>query len=175
MRLLKSKIALLIVTILICFILGEASIRVLSKSDLDGNIIYRDVQFKPYKLPIKETRNKLLQYSREEINSRLLFDKKLGWTPHDNFISLDSIYIYNKDGFRCGSLSDTLHGNDAIRIMIFGDSYAHGDEVNFTGTIGYFLENLFLDNNFNVEILNFAVSGYGMDQAYLRWEEVKHK
>ena len=175
MRSLKSKIALLIVTILICFILGEASIRVLSKSDLDGNIIYRDVQFKPYKLPIKETRNKLLQYSREEINSRLLFDKKLGWTPHDNFISLDSMYIYNKDGFRYGSLSDTLQKNDAVRIMIFGDSYPHGDEVNFSGTIGYFLEKFFSDNNFNVDVLNFAVSGYGMDQAYLRWEEVKHK
>jgi len=175
MRSLKSKIALLIVTILICFILGEASIRVLSKSDLDGNIIYRDIQFKPYKLPQKETKRKLLQYSREEINSRLLFDQKLGWTPHDSFISSDSMYIYNKNGLRCGSLSDTTRKDDAIRIMIFGDSYAHGDEVDFTGTIGYFLEELFSDNNFNVEVLNFAVSGYGMDQTYLRWEKVKHK
>jgi len=175
MRLLKSKIALLIITVLICFILCEISVRLLSNTDLDGNIIYRDVQFKPYKLPQKETEKKLLQYSREEINSRLLFDQKLGWRPHDNFISSDRMYIYNKYGFRCGSLSDTTQNNEAVRIMIFGDSYAHGDEVNFTGTIGYFLKNLFLDNNIHVEVLNFGVSGYGMDQVYLRWENVKDK
>ena len=47
MSLFKSKIVLLIITILICFILGEISIRFLNDSDLDGNIIYREVYLTP--------------------------------------------------------------------------------------------------------------------------------
>lgn len=175
MKSLKNKIVLLTITLFICFSIGEFSIRFLSNTDLDGNIIFRDVQLRPYKLPQKETVEKLLQYSKKEINSRLLFDDNLGWMPHDNFISSDRMYIYNKNGYRCASLSDTLWKKDVIKIMIFGDSYAHGDEVDFSGTIGRILEKLYTDNGINVEVLNFGVSGYGMDQAYLRWEMVKHK
>ena len=175
MKLIKSKILLLFFTILICFILGEISIRILASTDLDNNVIFSDVQLKPYKLPKIETEKKLQQYSKNKINSRLLFDKNLGWKPHENFISSDRMYIYNKYGIRSASLSDTLLKNDAVKIAIFGDSYVHGDEVKFNETIGHFIEEFFLNDSINVEILNFGVSGYGMDQAYLRWECVKDK
>ncbi|NOX66262.1 MAG: hypothetical protein GXO85_10865, partial [Chlorobi bacterium] len=171
----KSKIALLFLTIFILFILGEVSIRILAETDLDDNIIFRDVQFKPYKLPRKETAKKLQKYSRNEQNSRLLFDKELGWVSHSSFVSLDSMYIYNKDGIRSASTTDNPKQNDAITIMFFGDSYAHGDEVNYNGTIEYFLQKLFSEQNIKVQVLNFAASGYGMDQAFLRWEKVKDK
>jgi len=175
MHSLKSKIALLLFTIFSLFVLGEVSIRILAESDLDNNVIFRDVQFKPYKLPRRETAKKLQQYSTHKENSRLLFDKELGWIPHSNFSSLDSMYIYNNEGIRSASVTDTQKKDDAITIMFFGDSYTHGDEVSYTGTIEYFLEKLFSEQSQNVEVLNFAVSGYGMDQALLRWEKVKDK
>lgn len=174
MHSLKSKIALLFFTIFILFTLGEVSIRILSDTDLDDNIIFRDVQFKPYKLPRKETAKKLRQYLNNEQNSRLLFDKELGWISHSNFVSSDSMYIYNNDGIRSASMINTPQKNDAITIMFFGDSYTHGDEVNYNGTIEYFLQKLFWEQNKNVQVLNFAVSGYGMDQVLLRWEKVKN-
>lgn len=175
MRSIKSKIALLLFTIFILFILGEVSIRILADTDLDNNIIFRDVQFKPYKLPKRETAKKLQQYSMNKKNSRLLFDKELGWIPHSNFVSLDSMYIYNNDGIRSATPANTPSNNDVKTIMFFGDSYAHGDEVDYSGTIEYFLQNIFNKQNVNVRVLNFAVSGYGMDQSLLRWEKVKNK
>jgi len=173
MKPIKNKILLLLFTILICFIIGEFSIRMLSITDSDSNVIFRDIQLHPYKLPKKETEKKLQKYSANMNDSRLLYDKHLGWKPHESFFSSDSMYVYNKFGVRTSSLSDTLFNHDAIRIAIFGDSYAHGDEVRFNETIGQYIEDFFLDDSINVEVLNFGVSGYGMDQAYFRWERVK--
>ncbi len=175
MQLLKSKIALLLFTIIILFILGEVSIRIIAETDLDDNIIFRDVQFKPYKLPTRETAKKLRQYSINKKTSRLLFDKELGWVPHSNFVSLDNMYVYNKNGIRSSSTVITPKDDVVKTIMFFGDSYAHGDEVDYSGTIEYFLQNIFKEQNVNVRVLNFAVSGYGMDQSLLRWEKVKDK
>ncbi|MEN8193107.1 MAG: SGNH/GDSL hydrolase family protein [Bacteroidota bacterium] len=147
----------------------------MTKSDLDGNIIFSGVQLKPYKLPLKETEGKIRNYSENENKSRLIFDRELGWSPHNNFIFADSMYIYRKNGVRSGSLTDTVLQQNSIRILLFGDSYMHGDEVKFERTIGNLLEELLKNQNLKAEVLNFAVSGYGIDQAYLRWEKVKQK
>ena len=35
---------------------------------------------------------------------------------------------------------------------------------------GFFLERNLTDLGYNVEVMNFGVGGYGIDQIYLRWE-----
>lgn len=175
MKIAKGRILLLITTLLLCFVSGEIILRLVSFSDLDGNNFVQNVQLTPYHLPILETEKKILDYGQNESNSRLIFDHELGWVSNGNFRSSDSLYIYNNRGIRCNGQNDSTNNKSSIRILLFGDSYMHGDEVEFQGTIGYFLEKLYSKMGVNIEILNFAVSGYGMDQAFLRWEGVKNE
>ncbi len=189
----KQKLTLLLITLLISFILVEITFTIIVDEDLDGNLSLSHVHLKPYKLPIKETAKKieelqnhkvpdsLLQiydknsFSRKYFNVRLLPNSLLGWSPSPIYKSNDGLYIYNKDGIRCDDILTDYSDTTKLRIAIFGDSYSHGDEVKFQNTIGNYLELLLSKNNIKVEVINFAVSGYGLDQALLRWESIKEK
>ena len=189
----KQKLILLLSTVLTIFILTEFIFTIIVDSDLDGNMILNYVHLKPFQLPVIETQNKidkllqnklpdsLLQnykdrtFKREYFGVRLIPDSILGWSPNPFYKSNDELYIYNNDGIRTGSLLANFSKKKKVRIAIFGDSYAHGDEVNFSNTIGYYLERELQNNRVDAEVLNFAVSGYGMDQAYLRFLNIRDK
>lgn len=173
MNFVKSKILLTIYSLILCFLIGEIVVRLLSNSDLDENIFVFNAQLKPYKLPIRETENKLSIFEANQSRSRLLFDAELGWTTNENFNSENGMYIYNKNGKRSQSLADTIINDESIKIILFGDSYMHGDEVRFTETIGAILEKMLNSDSLKVQVFNYATSGYGMDQALLKWEKVK--
>jgi len=189
----KQKLILLLITLLISFTLIEITFTILVDKDLDGNLSLSHVHLKPYQLPIKETAKKiedllshkvpdsLLQnynktgFTREYFNVRLLPNSLLGWSPSPIYKSHDGLYIYNEDGIRCDDILTEYPPSKKLRIVIFGDSYAHGDEVKFQNTIGNYLELLLSKNSIDAEVINFAVSGYGLDQALLRWESIKEK
>jgi hypothetical protein len=57
---------------------------------------------------------------------------------------------------------------EKTRIALVGDSYTFGEDVAYEDTWGYLLEKA-LGPEF--EVLNFGVPGYGVDQAYLRYEK----
>lgn len=189
----KQKLIILSITLLIAFTLTEITFTFLINEDLDGNLSLNHVHLKPYQLPIKETEKKikkllnhkvpdsLLQnydknnFTRNYFNVRLIPDSILGWSPSPIYKSSDGLYTYNKDGIRCNNILTDYSKKRKLRIVIFGDSYAHGDEVKFQNTIGYYLELFLLKNNIDAEVLNFAVSGYGMDQSFLRWKLIKEK
>ena len=175
----KQKLFLLFSTIIVCIFLSEITLSLLIKKDLDNNLILNNLHLKPYRLPILETKVKLnnLLSSNDNnniTNVRLIPDPKLGWISNPFYQSNDSLYQYNNVGIRTDNIKKRLKTKTTIRIAIFGDSYSHGDEVKFDHTIGNYLEQLFYQNNYNVEVLNFAVSGYGIDQAYLRWQMVNN-
>jgi len=189
----KQKILLLISTLIFLLIISEITLTFLVDKDLDGNLSLNYIHLKPFQLPINETAKKIdeliankLPYSllasyknnnftRNYFNIRLIPDTLLGWKPNPIFKSSDGLYIYNRDGIRCGDILTEIPTKNKLRIAIFGDSYAHGDEVMFQNTIGNYLEGLFLDKNVNTEVLNFAVSGFGMDQAFLRWQAINEQ
>lgn len=189
----RRKFKLLLTTLIILFIFTEIAITILVDEDLDGNLSLSHIHLKPYQLPVKETEKKLEElqshkvpdslmqnydktgFKREYFNVRLLPDSNLGWSPSPIYKSQDGLYIYNRDGIRCDDILTEFPEKNKLRIAIFGDSYAHGDEVRIENTIGKYLQNIFNDLNIETEILNFAVSGYGMDQAFLRWELIKEK
>ncbi|MCF6268812.1 MAG: SGNH/GDSL hydrolase family protein [Melioribacteraceae bacterium] len=189
----KKKFLLLLSTLLIFFILTEITFNILVKQDLDGNMSFNHVQLKPYKLPIKETKKKidnlidrkvpdsLLQYyaesklKRSYFNVRLIPDSILGWSPSPIYNGNNGFYIYNEDAIRSNDILADYSQKKGLRIAIFGDSYLHGDEVKFQNTVGNYLELLLSKNNIDAEVLNFAVSGYGIDQSLLRWELIKEK
>lgn len=55
----------------------------------------------------------------------------------------------------------------APRVLVFGDSFAHGDEVDSDVTWSEVL-----GRRLGIDVLNFGVPAYGFDQATLRFEEV---
>jgi hypothetical protein len=57
---------------------------------------------------------------------------------------------------------------DKTQIALVGDSFTFGEDVRFEDTWGYVLENE-LGSEF--QVLNFGVSGYGVDQIFLRYEK----
>lgn len=176
----KQKLILLFSTILICFLVLEVTLQFLIEKDLDNNQILNNLHLKPFQLPVIETKNKIdklldSNYNNNYQNVRLVPDSTLGWSPNPNYGKEDKLYKYNIDGIRVNDISKTYINKNVLRIAIFGDSYIHGDEVNFESTIGKYLEDIFHNKNIIVEVLNFAVSGYGIDQAFLRYKEVNNK
>ncbi|MDA3860909.1 MAG: SGNH/GDSL hydrolase family protein [Melioribacteraceae bacterium] len=187
----KQKLLLLLITLLIAFSITEITFTILVDEDLDGNFSLNYVHLKPFKLPILETEKKveeliqhkipdsLIQqyegknFKREYFNVRLIPDSLLGWSPNPYYKSSNELYLYNKDGIRSKNILTDYSKKSKLRIAFFGDSYSHGDEVKFKNTIGEYLQTLLNKDSIDAEVINFAVSGYGMDQALLRWEEVK--
>lgn len=72
-------------------------------------------------------------------------------------------------GFRPDHKSNDQLDNNYVILMI-GDSFTYCGEVSHLDTYPTILEKLFLDNGFNVNVINAGVPGYGPDQqlAYLR-------
>ena len=167
----KQKFILLFASLISCLLLSEITLSILIKHDLDNNLILNSLHIMPYRLPILETKAKLNKF-KDARNSRLIPDPKLGWVPRPLSESSDNLYKYSNEGIRIDDIEKSFKEKKGLRIAIFGDSYSHGDEVKFEYSIGYFLEQLFDQTDLKVEVLNFAVSGYGLDQAYLRWQSV---
>lgn len=95
------------------------------------------------------------------------FDRTLGWPIRGDSISADGIYTSNSDGIR-GDKNYSLNIPDRkTRITTFGDSFTHGDQVSNKDT----WQSLMESKASNLEVLNFGVGGYGLDQAYLRFLE----
>ena len=88
----------------------------------------------------------------------------LGWTvPMAN---ATSDFTSNSQGIR-GEREYTVEpATDAIRISAFGDSFTFGSEVADRDT----WEEQLSRSVSRLEVLNFAVPAYGLDQAYLRYQ-----
>jgi hypothetical protein len=118
-----------------------------------------------------------LSYKQRDILKRLLegeskyieFDSTLGWTNKANGeIQSDCssrIIKSNSSGIRSDREYDLLPPPDVLRIAAFGDSFTHCEDVGNKETWEVFMESLIN----GLEVLNFGVNGYGLDQAYLRY------
>jgi len=96
----------------------------------------------------------------------LSFDAGLGWTIKPD--AEKGIYRSNAQGLRAGREYSFDIPDGKTRIAAFGDSYTHGDEVDGAATWQAQMEAL----DPGLEVLNFGVPGYGLDQAYLRYTKI---
>lgn len=87
---------------------------------------------------------------------------KLGWSIKPG--GGKDLYQANSQGLRADRDYSLTPGSQ-IRVAAFGDSFVHCDEVANNETWPEYLDNL----DPAIESLNFGVSGYGLDQAYLRY------
>lgn len=96
-------------------------------------------------------------------------DYQLGWSISSNATTEDGLYKSNSSGLRSLGQSILPCKSEKLRIALFGDSFTHGDEVSYSDTWGFHLETNLKAYGIECEVLNFGVSGYGTDQALLRY------
>src|SRR5690242_15116262 len=94
---------------------------------------------------------------------RLQIDSILGWryAPnfHDAHDQLDAMDLRSDRDYA------PTPPRGVLRIAAFGDSFVYGNEVDNADAWPTLME---MDNP-HLEVLNYGVGGYGLDQAYLRY------
>jgi hypothetical protein len=95
----------------------------------------------------------------------LIADEMLGWTVGPNRES--TLYFSSAEGIRSPALNVRYAvRHPQYRIATVGDSFTFADEVSFEASWPNRLEQQL---GSNIQVLNFGVSAYGIDQAYLRY------
>lgn len=103
---------------------------------------------------------------------RYVYDGDLGWVTRPFAAWQGDRYAADAEGARIpapGAASDAMPGD--VRIAIFGDSFTWGDGVDHADTWGAVLERALRERGVPARVRNFGVGGYGMDQAWLRFEK----
>jgi hypothetical protein len=157
-----------LLSVLMALLLAETVVRLAAKQTENG-IAVGSVNVRP-------TWPELVAQSRRVLGdiaswggrpSFFIFDPELGWTVGRNRQSSDGLYFSSFEGIRSpGPNIRMADERPRFRVALIGDSNAFSLEVPFEESWGYYLQRL-LGND--VQILNFGVDGYGIDQTYLRY------
>lgn len=157
-------------TLLIAGLVSEGAVRVLGSEDEHGTFLFRNVRVRPFRYSGAVYRPEIEAYLGQPEPS-LLVDPVLGWVPRPGHQGVDG-KLYDPHGIRTdGGAYDTVPADGVFRIVLVGDSYTEGAEVEFRETWGFYLEEKLRQAGVDAEVLNLGVGGYGIDQAYLRWRE----
>jgi len=163
----KKKIKFTIF-ILFLFISAEILVRSLLSIDLVfqyflGNYNFYDSRSEQLRWIKKQNNKKTDTYDSFDI-----YDKTKGWYTKPNIRNLsvfnNKILNTNSKGLR-GEIEYIV--KDKTRILLFGDSFTFGDEVNDNETYPYYLD-IFLKE---FEVINFGIHGYGHDQMLILLKE----
>jgi hypothetical protein len=95
--------------------------------------------------------------------SYIIHDPELGWTIKPN--GFTELYRANSHGIRGTREFTPIADSHSLRIATFGDSFTHGDDVPNEDT----WQETLMRAQLGIEVLNFGVGGFGIDQAYLRY------
>src|SRR5436853_1531398 len=95
----------------------------------------------------------------------VIYSSSLGWTIKPNGFA--PLYRANSKGIRAIREYTLTPPKNVPRISTFGDSFTHGDGVGDKDT----WQEVMMSTNRNLEVLNFGVGGFGLDQAFLRYQQ----
>jgi hypothetical protein len=115
-----------------------------------------------------ERQKKYVRFVVNESEGYQVYSPSLAWTIGKNQAAKDGLYRSNADGFRANREYAKEKPPGKIRVLCFGDSYTHGDEVGNEETWEHQAEQAAPD----MEFLNFGVPGFSLTQAYVRYKEV---
>lgn len=152
----RLKLLSLALALGLCSLVGEVMVRALCRRDADGNYFYRRVRLLPYRTPVEDRRKHIETYLRSGSRN---WDPQLGWRHEQPIRTGKQPKVYAK-----------RPAPGVLRVCILGDSFTYGAEVAYEDSWGYVLQESLRRRGTQVEVLNFGVGAYGMDQAYLRWE-----
>ena len=107
---------------------------------------------------------RMRNYLESYESRRLQLDAEIGWVYASNFRHEE--FSSNEIGVRGTRSYAPVPGPGVLRIAAFGDSLVYGTEVDDQSVWSSQLEAM----DSNVEVLNYAVGGYGIDQGLLLFE-----
>jgi hypothetical protein len=158
----SQKIVIILLAIALLFFSSEVMARICVRNDwvLDTTSYFSDTHW----LLLWEKRGNKSQPTDYPMDS---YHPLLGWYPLINAKNVpngNGVVNFNSEGIR-GLKSYKKEKSPGItRIVVVGDSFSFGEEINDDETYSAQLEQLMP----NTEVLNMAVHGYGLDQMYLR-------
>ena len=146
---------------------GETAVRVFSRLTPLGSSFAGTLLLPRSWDHVKARNAELLKHAPSNI-SYFVSDSLLGWAVGRSRRSADGLYLSSAEGLRSprSGMAYADHPS-SHRIAIVGDSYTFGLEVPFHESWGFQLERALGDE---FAVLNFGVDGYGVDQAYLRYD-----
>ncbi|MGH7769156.1 MAG: SGNH/GDSL hydrolase family protein [Candidatus Binatia bacterium] len=164
-------VAMNVVVVGALLIFGEATVR-LFQSRIFFATTFMNTVLLPRSWDELIARNRALLDKAPSNISYFIPDDLLGWTIGANRQSTDGLYSSSAEGIRSARPGESYAARaPAYRIALVGDSFTFGLEVPFDESWGYQLEQEFESR---IQVLNFGVDGYGVDQAYLRyWRDVR--
>jgi hypothetical protein len=95
---------------------------------------------------------------------REILDRELGWRYRPGF--QEGADMINSQGLRSEREYSYKAGKGVLRIAAFGDSFVYSNEVATPDAWSSQIEQACK----GIEVLNYGVGGYGVDQAFLRYE-----
>lgn len=127
---------------------------------------FRQIKYNPIlTTSLNHEQKKTLQELVNGKTTYLFHSALLGWTIKPNGY-WDNLYRANSQGIRADHDYQQYPAGDKIRIATFGDSFTHGEEVKNDDTWQEQLNRLCPQ----LEVINFGVGGYGLDQSFLRYK-----
>lgn len=159
-----------VLTVLIIFLVLEATIRVVARRTAQGIAVGSVVLRATWPELVTESRQVLAGATRLGTWDRtyFIYDRELGWTVGPNRQSPDGLYFSSVEGIRSAGPNVRMAAQTPrFRVALVGDSNAFSFEVPFEESWGYYLQRFLGDD---VQVLNFGVDGYGIDQMYLRYQ-----
>jgi hypothetical protein len=162
-------LALVAVTIGLVFLTAELGIRLSETITPEGPYVNNTLLLPRDWDKVAAHRRALWEGSAAQYGV-FIFDDVLGWTiganrqgkgPHGE------TYYSSREGLRVGGPDIALAGKRGRKIALVGDSYTFASDVNYEDSWGAQLEQQL---GSDTQVLNFGVPGYGVDQAYLRYE-----
>ena len=158
--------------LVIALLLMEVFIRFVGVTGADGQFSFRGYPLEPYALNVEGLHRVVDSYVENESKATLIYDESTGWAHRPNSISQEGSFTVNAGGLRSQVDYDQNPLHDTLRIAAFGDSFVAGVGVNDDQVWVKRLEVELNRLGMRVETLNFGVGGYGMDQAYIRWQNL---
>jgi hypothetical protein len=161
-------LAMNIVTGMLILIAAEITTRMLSVRSIEGEKLGNTVLLPKSWHTLTLHNQKLISKAATRPTFHV-YDDVLGWTIGPNRKSADGLYYSSSEGIRAPHEDfSSAKSTKKTRIALVGDSYTFGEDVVYEDTWAYRLEKTL---GTEYEVLNFGVPGYGLDQAYLRYEK----
>jgi hypothetical protein len=161
-------VAMNIVTVVLVLFTSETALRILSRTSIEGeNLGSYTLIPKSWDALTAHNRNLLMEAGARPTFH--IYDALLGWTIGPNRRSANGLYYSSLEGVRAPHQGMSFaKASKKRRVALVGDSYTFGEDVAYAETWGHLLEKALGPE---YEVLNFGVPGYGVDQAYLRFEK----
>jgi len=159
-------VALNLVPVLLLLAIGEATVRLMSESTPRGLVFGKTVLL-PHSWRDVAARNEAVLTRLRAEGSHLAPDGLLGWVLGPGRRSADGLYMSTIEGIRSARQGDAAATRRSVqRVALVGDSFTFALDVSYEDSWGHRLERQLGPD---VQVLNFGVEAYGIDQAYLRY------